>query len=378
MPSAMKSYPEAWYSQKPTIGLMGEFSAGKSTLLNLMLGRSILQTRVTATNMPVIWLTFAQTPYAQSLSQDGLLQDFDIGALNNEGEKNHRLIRLGLPCEILKQTDIIDTPGISDVRLKATSLKFLGPYLDAVIWCSPANQAWRQSEKAMWTSLPEILRTTSLLVLTRTDMLRKAVDLQKVTQRCERETAHLFKEVVPISAMHALEAQAPDGEIADLAKWTNSNAPDLFGNIQALITAATEACSLRPEIPLPSQNLATPELAEDVATKPKTSKAMAKKTAASSKAQPAKDVSRSNPVSALQRKLCQLRDHAPQNAQFVHEFNHILTAFDREKNVSEGQRMVLRQTMTLDTSNYVAMTKAVTQIVRELDDFTNGPWHALD
>ena len=43
-----------WSMRKPVIALMGEFSAGKSTLLNLLVGRNILPTQVTATRMPPV------------------------------------------------------------------------------------------------------------------------------------------------------------------------------------------------------------------------------------------------------------------------------------------------------------------------------------
>ncbi|MCX8508937.1 MAG: dynamin family protein, partial [Rhodobacteraceae bacterium] len=39
---------ESWASRKPCIALMGEFSAGKTTLINFLLGDDVLPTRVTA------------------------------------------------------------------------------------------------------------------------------------------------------------------------------------------------------------------------------------------------------------------------------------------------------------------------------------------
>ena len=37
---------------RPRIALMGEFSSGKSTLLNLLIGEALLPTKVTATELP--------------------------------------------------------------------------------------------------------------------------------------------------------------------------------------------------------------------------------------------------------------------------------------------------------------------------------------
>ena len=43
--------------RKPRVALMGEFSAGKSTLTNVLLGQKSIPVRVTATSLPPVWIT---------------------------------------------------------------------------------------------------------------------------------------------------------------------------------------------------------------------------------------------------------------------------------------------------------------------------------
>ncbi|TNF59741.1 MAG: hypothetical protein EP307_09890, partial [Rhodobacteraceae bacterium] len=43
--------------RKPRVALMGEFSAGKSTLTNLLLGAAPLPVKITATRLPPVWIT---------------------------------------------------------------------------------------------------------------------------------------------------------------------------------------------------------------------------------------------------------------------------------------------------------------------------------
>ena len=47
-------------ARKPQVALMGEFSAGKSTLLNMLLGQDPLPVRITATSVPPIWISFGE------------------------------------------------------------------------------------------------------------------------------------------------------------------------------------------------------------------------------------------------------------------------------------------------------------------------------
>ena len=43
--------------KRPRVALMGEFSAGKSTLSNLLIGRAALPVNVTATQLPPVWMS---------------------------------------------------------------------------------------------------------------------------------------------------------------------------------------------------------------------------------------------------------------------------------------------------------------------------------
>ena len=64
------SVPEE--SSKPVIAIMGEFSVGKSTLSNLLIGSNPLPVKVTATQLPPIWLSYGeQDPFREDLDGVG-------------------------------------------------------------------------------------------------------------------------------------------------------------------------------------------------------------------------------------------------------------------------------------------------------------------
>ena len=53
---------------RPVIALMGEFSAGKSTLANLLLGEGRSPVQVTATQLPPVWFSYgSEAPYKVDL-----------------------------------------------------------------------------------------------------------------------------------------------------------------------------------------------------------------------------------------------------------------------------------------------------------------------
>ncbi|SDJ64677.1 GTPase [Aliiruegeria lutimaris] len=219
-------------SQKPVIALMGEFSAGKSTLANLILEEERSPVRVTATQMPPIWYTYGDgDPIRVDVSGTPMpLSEQDLPDVTVE-DTAYVLIRS--QAEVLQLMDVIDMPGISDPNLSQESWQRTIEFADAVIWCSHATQAWRQSEAATWSSLPETLTANGLLLLTRFDKLLTEQDRQRVLARVRAETDGQFRGIFPISLLAA--AQAGD----DRDAWEESGAEQFLQTLLEMVFEIT-------------------------------------------------------------------------------------------------------------------------------------------
>ncbi len=226
----------SWNARKPVIAIMGEFSAGKSTLLNMLIGRSILPTQVTATKLPPVWLRHgSDAPYRVDKSNNRHL--IDLNNLAAVPVKDTRYIRIFCEAEVLESCDLLDTPGISDPNIPMNWwIKTLG-YANAVLWCSHAGQAWRESERSAWESLPERLRRHSLLLVTRSDKITSDIDRMKIDTRLRRETENLFGGRLFISLTNALRALEGDGD-ADL--WSSSGAETFVDMLAGSIAAQND------------------------------------------------------------------------------------------------------------------------------------------
>ena len=237
---AAHAHLKRWYNAKPNFGLMGEYSAGKSTMLNFLLGETVLPTRVTATNLPPIWLSYGLESICTGLKHTGETETFDVSELPIRGDRGYFVIRLTAPIAALTHTDIIDTPGISDPRLDESSLAFLQSYLDFVIWCTGATQAWRQSEKAAWSAFPEALQQRSILTITRIDKLRRSADLAKVLNRVKGAASQSFAQILPLATLQAIEASADPELRSDNALWETSGGQAFMEAVeQAVFTSST-------------------------------------------------------------------------------------------------------------------------------------------
>lgn len=203
--------------RKPVLALMGEFSAGKSTLTNLLIGSAALPVNVTATQLPPVWISKGdESPYRVAL--DGQEFDIDLERLEEVAVVDTSHIRIFHDAEILDLCDIIDMPGISDPNMDAEVWRRVIHHADAVVWCTHATQAWRQSEAAVWAMLPPSLHPRSFLLLTRMDKILSERDRGRVMKRVDRETRGLFRALFPISLTRAIAAAG------DPEKWESSGA----------------------------------------------------------------------------------------------------------------------------------------------------------
>ncbi len=208
---------EQWSRRKPVFALMGEFSAGKSTLINFLLRTHTLPTQVTATQLPPVWFSWG-TPSAYVKRHDGSTEDIELDQLETVGVNDAQFIRIYLEADILEAVDLIDTPGISDPKISTDVWQRAVGQANGVLWCTHSTQAWRETERATWVSLPERLQHNSLLLVTRADALGSK-DRQKVLRRVNREAGHLFNRSILFSARDAIVARDKTG---DAELWSRS------------------------------------------------------------------------------------------------------------------------------------------------------------
>lgn len=215
-------------TRKPRIAIMGEFSSGKSTLCNVLMGARPLLEKVTATQLPPVWLSYGPDD-AFTMGLDGHAYDLDLAELERVSLETTEHIRIHMKSDILRYCDLIDMPGISDPSMSSEVWERMTHMADGVLWCTHATQAWRQSESGVWSTFPEEIRRNSLLLITRFDKLVTESDRQKVVRRVVGETEGLFAEVIPVSLLKAMSA----GD--DEEKWRESGAQAFSSSLFEII-----------------------------------------------------------------------------------------------------------------------------------------------
>jgi hypothetical protein len=181
------------------IAILGEFNSGKSSLANLLVGIDSLPTAVVSnTRIPTL-LYHAAAPEIFAVAAGGGRHRLDAER-SSHGNDALRL-EVGLPSEQLRHLQVLDLPGLSDPRFDETATDLAAHSIDAVLWCTVATQAWKESERLAWTRVAPRLRSRGLLAVTHRDLLRDTADQIKLMTRLHHQAGPEFQDIVMVSSV---------------------------------------------------------------------------------------------------------------------------------------------------------------------------------
>ncbi len=221
--------------------IAGEFSAGKSTLTNLLVGERLIPTSVLASALPPIVFRHGAKVTASACWWAGKdSQPFDGADFDKLMTVDPDYIVLTAPNPILKRVSIFDTPGTSDPDRESEVLIELSSRAEMIIWCTNAVQAWRESERHMWTQLSPAVTKNSLMAVTHVDLPSVRQGYGRIMARLVKEAGSLFQAILPIDSLTAIEA-APRGVVKDPESWTNSGGAGLVKGVMDLAASLRSA-----------------------------------------------------------------------------------------------------------------------------------------
>lgn len=193
-------------NESPLIAVIGQFSSGKSTFLNALLGQDILPSGLTPVTAKAVRLKFAKMPLLSVKFINGsesLLASSDLAELNKLGEQISGMT-LYAPSEILKEINFIDTPGLNSLRDADTKeTKNTLKKVSGAIWLSLANNAAKASELE---SIKEILKVNDLkaiCLINQKDKLSEE-ELESLLKHAGQTYGELFEDIIAISSKQAL------------------------------------------------------------------------------------------------------------------------------------------------------------------------------
>lgn len=236
--------------RKPRVLIAGEFSAGKTQLINGLLRRTVLPSNVTATALPPVWLVgdprdaLAQVDLGKKMHR--------IDALHEAGVEDTFFCLRSAPAAVLERYDLIDTPGNSDPNIPPESWERMLAYADTVVWCTNATQAWRQSEKAVWEEMPDHLVGNATLLVTHADRIIDARSAERVLRRVKREAGKYFSSFLMVSLIKQSDIDLIEGHLDGIVAGLEARRGEVSVRMRNFLKD-TAAYALAAEEPAPVQ-----------------------------------------------------------------------------------------------------------------------------
>jgi len=204
------------------IVIAGEFNAGKSALINALLGQKVLAEGATPTTSRVTLVKWGETAVEQVV------------------DANFAIFTYPLP--LLKELNIVDTPGTNAVIRHHERLtdEFV-PRSDLVLFVTSADHPLTESERQF---LERILTWGKkvVFVLNKADIFEDEAALEEVRNFVLKHTTQILgdkPELFPVSAKLAQRAQAEADPAQRLALRQNSRLDDLDRYINATLDDTT-------------------------------------------------------------------------------------------------------------------------------------------
>lgn len=188
-------------NKKIILPLVGEFSSGKTSIINSLTDNKKLETASKATTATIFEIYFgSNTSYAEVIEEESIERFDNIEDIKNDNISEKKLVRIyDTSTKIPNSTILVDTPGLSssDPRHKIALTSYL-PNSDGILLVIDANQQ-------ITKSLLDFIETSKLskkplyLIINKTDTKTNS-EIQSIKEYIAQEILLNISDIACISA----------------------------------------------------------------------------------------------------------------------------------------------------------------------------------
>lgn len=193
-----------------SVALVGEFNAGKSTILNTLIGEEVVPMGVLPTTAHLGIVQYGPRKAARIVQHDGRIREANLAEVKAQMKQNADEIEhleFLYPHPALRSVEFWDTPGFNalDDAHEDTANRALSN-ADALVWVLDANQALSQSEFDQIDTIPDG-KDRLLVLLNKIDRLgdtnARKEPVQELCDYIETNAAGRMAGCFPLSAKDA-------------------------------------------------------------------------------------------------------------------------------------------------------------------------------
>jgi hypothetical protein len=219
--------------QPMRIALLGMEGAGKSRILNLLVGSKVIPESV---NLPTVQLTHGDTTQAICTLDDGTKKTLD-----HFGEKTTfetvdilkiiavkpTFVELRIPLPALKKISVLDVASTNAPVALSAACQWAAKRCDVAMWCT---KGYVPAEQTIWAQMPDLIKDHAFLMLTHADLVAAVGKLDIAIAAVRKAAGDEFNHVLPIATLEALASRGADGAV-DKEKMRSSGGTALIGAV---------------------------------------------------------------------------------------------------------------------------------------------------
>lgn len=189
------------------LALMGMPGAGKSKLLNLLVGDDIVADGV---RLPTLQLVHGNEPQATCTLPDGSQQTVMHADGTEIAKLDPMFVEMALPLPALGKISVLEIVAPKDRTALLRASKWGAKRCDVALWCT---EQFDQTEQEIWAQMPDLIKDHAFLIVTKADELRAAQTLDATLDAARHIAADEFNKILAIATTDALAARNADGTV---------------------------------------------------------------------------------------------------------------------------------------------------------------------
>ncbi len=211
------------------VAVLGEFNAGKSTLLNALLGTDVAPTGAIPTTSSLHWVAWAPDPFARIVVRghnDRVVGHDELKStlkqLRAAGRRVDRVF-IYAPIERLKRFELLDTPGFNapckdHAQVARTGIR----EAHLVLWLLDATAPMKDTERQVIQEIATADLPVQVLVNKRDRVAAGQLDsvMSYVLSALEKTSIQSYRPPVALSAQKALAGRLGDAEALEASHWS--------------------------------------------------------------------------------------------------------------------------------------------------------------
>jgi energy-coupling factor transporter ATP-binding protein EcfA2 len=189
------------------LGLLGRPGAGKSQLLNLLVGTDVIPRGL---RLPTLELTHAETARVICTLADGTKTEIDGDDLSEVADLAPVFVEMRLPLPALGKISVLEVVSPNDAASIHRASQWAAKRTDVALWCSRSFDA---EEQGIWAQMPDLIKDHGFLMITRADDLWANGTLDEVLAQANAVARDEFNQILAIATKDAIAARQIDGSV---------------------------------------------------------------------------------------------------------------------------------------------------------------------